>query len=420
MDGKGAAREGPRGGKATDENPPRPRGSSGEADSIGLVSVLAAVALTVVGVVLHSFVGALPAVCLTTGLVMTAGAGLRCRTTRGRRVRTVVVGSFSSLHTLECELLFAGIERYVLVGRISFGDSAADDSSVLGRLEDLRDVVVRHDISLVLMTREVSRGAVFDAMAGSCDDLPVQLWDIPGFYEDTFRCVPLAEINAAWFQHILHPRYRPPSAAAKRAFDVAFAICVGLLTLPLLILVMALIRRDGPVLFRQTRIGEAGRPFTIYKLRTMTSARDSEPQWSSAEDLRVTGLGRRLRRTHLDELPQLWNILRGDMSVVGPRPEQPAFVSRLEREFPFYRRRHQLRPGLTGWAQARCGYAGSCDGTAWKLSHDLYYLKYRSHAIDFRILVETSRHIVFGSQYGEPRSVSFITPRAEHARVSGS
>jgi lipopolysaccharide/colanic/teichoic acid biosynthesis glycosyltransferase len=132
-------------------------------------------------------------------------------------------------------------------------------------------------------------------------------------------------------------------------------------------------------------------------------------QWAGLDDPRVTGVGRLLRRTHLDELPQLVNVLRGEMTIVGPRPEQPEFVERLESWMPFYTRRHLLKPGITGWAQVRCGYAGSDVGSAWKLCHDLYYLKHRSLAFDLVILGETVRTLVADRQYAvEPGNVSFI------------
>ena len=127
------------------------------------------------------------------------------------------------------------------------------------------------------------------------------------------------------------------------------------------------------------------------------------------DDPRVTRIGRLLRKTHLDELPQLYNILRGEMSLVGPRPEQPEFVEQLEEVLPFYQRRHLLKPGLTGWAQVRCGYAGSDVGSAWKLSHDLYYLKHRSMAFDLAIIGETFRTVFADRRFSiEPKWVPFI------------
>lgn len=149
-------------------------------------------------------------------------------------------------------------------------------------------------------------------------------------------------------------------------------------------------------------------PFTMYKLRTMSIQAGGEVAWSSSEDARVTNVGRVLRRTHLDELPQLLNVLRGEMSMVGPRPEQPLLVEQLEATIEFYRRRHQIRPGLTGWAQVLCWYAGSEAGTTWKLCHDLYYLKHRSLALDLKILLRTVLAVRADHQWRESRSTPFV------------
>jgi lipopolysaccharide/colanic/teichoic acid biosynthesis glycosyltransferase len=179
-------------------------------------------------------------------------------------------------------------------------------------------------------------------------------------------------------------------------FDLAVAATLLTLLAPLLGVLILLVRRDGgPGVFQQVRIGERGRPFRLYKLRSMRVGADSTAQWAAVDDPRITRLGVFLRNTHLDEIPQLVNVLRGEMSLVGPRPEQPAFVDRLERRLPFYQRRHLMRPGITGWAQVRCGYAGSDVGSAWKLCHDLYYARHRSFGLDLLILCETLATLVF-------------------------
>jgi lipopolysaccharide/colanic/teichoic acid biosynthesis glycosyltransferase len=192
------------------------------------------------------------------------------------------------------------------------------------------------------------------------------------------------------------------------------------LSLPILAVVALIIRRDGgPVFFRQRRIGEGGQPITLIKLRTMNVDDGEEAQWASADDPRVTTIGRILRRTHLDEFPQIINVLRDEMSLVGPRPEQPEFVERLEELIPFYARRHLIKPGITGWAQVRCGYAGSDTGSAWKLSHDLYYLKHRSMAFDLAILGETVRTLFADRQHKlAPMSLSFV--QSDTLAVEGS
>jgi exopolysaccharide biosynthesis polyprenyl glycosylphosphotransferase len=326
-------------------------------------------------------------------------------------IRVAVIGSSRSADSLGRELRLSGARGYEVVGRISWElepDDVKGETRVLGMLDSLGEVVQRHDIGLLLMTGEPPRMAVFEEVARSCLHLPVRLRELSGFYEELFGHVAVAEINAAWFQWIVHPAYRPERPASDRILDLVVAGTTLVVTLPLLAIFALIIRRDGgPVFFKQERIGEGGRPFTIFKLRTMREGVDTE--WATASDSRVTGIGKFLRKTHLDELPQVINILRGDMSVVGPRPEQPAFVDRLEQVIPYYQRRHLMKPGLTGWAQVRCGYAGSEVGSAWKVCHDLYYLKHRSFALNVVILAETLRTLIDDSQYSaEPASVDFI------------
>jgi exopolysaccharide biosynthesis polyprenyl glycosylphosphotransferase len=330
-------------------------------------------------------------------------------------IRVAVIGSANAATSLARELELASVTKYTVVGRIGTPDLPNGDAPVevvkLGDLNSLGELVAEHQIHLLVMTSEVPRLNVFNEIAASCLHLPVRLWELAGFYEDVFGHVPVAEINASWFQYIMHPNYRSSSPASKRALDILVALVVGALSLPLMLLLSLLIRRDGgPVLYRQARIGEGGRPFTVYKLRTMRmGVTGGSAQWADVDDPRITKIGRLLRRTHLDEFPQLINVLKGEMSIVGPRPEQPEFVDRLERWVPFYTRRHLLKPGITGWAQVRCGYAGSDFGSAWKLCHDLYYLKHRSMALDLVILGETLRTLIADRQYAvEPANVSFI------------
>jgi exopolysaccharide biosynthesis polyprenyl glycosylphosphotransferase len=344
-----------------------------------------------------------------------------------RVIRIAVVGPVRVAEELSAELRMEEVAEYTVVGRIaSSEDEEPEPHTVprLGGLSDLAGVVERHDIRLIVFSGEVPRFDLFAEVADKLLDLPVRLWELSGFYEDVFGHVPVAEINASWFQYIMHPRYRAVAPRSKRALDIGVSLVAGLLLLPVLAIAAFLIRRDGgPVLFRQVRIGEGGRPLVMYKLRTMREDDgNGAAQWASADDPRVTPVGRFLRHTHLDEIPQLLNVLRGEMSLVGPRPEQPEFVERLEEFIPFYERRHLLKPGVTGWAQVRCGYAGSDTGSAWKLSHDLYYLKHRSLSFDLAMLGETVRTL-FGSRPHrvEPSRFAFVhRPPVEPApSVSG-
>jgi exopolysaccharide biosynthesis polyprenyl glycosylphosphotransferase len=332
--------------------------------------------------------------------------------------RTAVIGSRQSAVRLARELDVSAIDEYLVIGRIETAAKPLAEPSevpVLGRLDRLQMLVEEHGIDLLVMTSEAPRAAVFEEISTSCLHLPVRLWELSSMYEETFGHVPVAEIHAAWFQYILHPHYRAEGRVLKRAIDLAGASVIGLLALPMLIVLAWLIRRDGgPVLFKQQRVGEGGRPIVIRKLRTMRQEEETAPRWAADEDARITPVGRVLRAPHIDELPQLWNVIKGEMSLIGPRPEQPGFVARLEEAIPFYQRRHLLRPGLSGWAQIRCGYAGSDAGSAWKLAHDLYYLKHRSTLFDLAILAETVRTVFADRRFPiEMQWVPFI-----HGRVT--
>jgi exopolysaccharide biosynthesis polyprenyl glycosylphosphotransferase len=327
----------------------------------------------------------------------------------------VVIGSDSTSAALKRELeLDPGIRSRV-VGRIPPGREAgaASEVPVLGTLAQLRDVVRSHRIDLVVISGEAPRVPVFDEALPAAER-SFCVCELSDFYEAVFGHVPTAEINASWFRYLVHPTYRDP-VAAKRAVDIVGGVLLALFLLPLVAALTPLIRLDGgPALFRQTRIGERGRPITIYKLRTMRANDEGPARWASEDDPRVTAIGRFLRRTHLDEAPQVFNVLKGEMSLVGPRPEQPSFVRRLEDSLPFYQRRHLIKPGITGWAQIRCGYAGSDVGSAWKLCHDLYYMKYRSLRLDLLILARTLRQVLV------PQALEFGASRPAAALIAAA
>ncbi len=222
---------------------------------------------------------------------------------------------------------------------------------------------------------------------------------MPLLYEEMTGRVPVEHIADQWAVALPldPPESRGLYPLVRRAADLVLA-SIGLLLLTLLLpLVGPLIKLTsaGPVFYRQTRVGRGGTPFGLLKLRTMVA--DSEPQgpvWAEPGDPRVTAIGRLLRRTRLDELPQFVNVARGEMSVVGPRPERPEFVSELAGEIPFYRARHAVRPGLTGWATVNQGYAGSRDEALVKLQYDLYYIKHQSLFLDAYILLRTIAAVV--------------------------
>jgi sugar transferase (PEP-CTERM system associated) len=179
----------------------------------------------------------------------------------------------------------------------------------------------------------------------------------------------------------------------RRVSDVLLALVGFVATAPVLFLTALAIKLEdgGPVFYRQERVGLEGRPFMLFKFRSMreNSERDGTPSWASVRDIRITGIGRVIRKVRIDELPQLWNVLRGEMTLVGPRPERPYFVHQFSHEIPFYDYRHAVRPGITGWAQVSFRYGASLDDTRRKLSYDLYYVRNRSLLLDIIILLRT-------------------------------
>jgi len=191
-----------------------------------------------------------------------------------------------------------------------------------------------------------------------------------------------------------------PVNVLRRASDILISLVLLAFTLPLIAVTAIAIRLDstGPVLYRQIRTGLNGRPFTLFKFRSMRPDAEAggKPIWASTDDPRVTRFGQIIRRTRIDELPQLLNVLRGEMSFIGPRPERPEFVAELSREIPLYAHRACVKPGLTGWAQVSFRYGASVDDARHKLSYDLYYIKHRSALLDLLILMATVRVILFG------------------------
>jgi len=187
---------------------------------------------------------------------------------------------------------------------------------------------------------------------------------------------------------------------SKRLLDVSIALLMLCVGLPIMAVVaLAIWLESGlPVIYVQERVGLHGKPFRLYKFRSMrqNAEGDGQPVWATKADQRVTRLGRFLRQTRLDELPQLFNVLLGDMSLVGPRPERPAFVSALEQEIPFYALRHQVKPGITGWAQICFPYGTSSEDARQKLQYDLYYLKNYSLFLDLNILCLTLQVVLWG------------------------
>ncbi|MFM8500368.1 MAG: sugar transferase [Chakrabartia sp.] len=227
----------------------------------------------------------------------------------------------------------------------------------------------------------------------------VRVMDVSAFIEREIGCIDLRWTRPAW---LLRPQgfaARDFGAVVKRSLDLVLALCLLVSLAPLLAVVMMAIRIEspGPALFWQERVDQFGRRFWLVKLRSMGvhAEADGQARWAEEDDPRVTRLGRWLRQLHIDELPQLWNILRGEMSFAGPRPERPEFVIQLEAEIPYYAERHHLRPGITGWAQINYPYAASLQDARAKLEFDLFYVKHAHFLLDILILLQTARVLIW-------------------------
>jgi lipopolysaccharide/colanic/teichoic acid biosynthesis glycosyltransferase len=314
-----------------------------------------------------------------------------------RPVRVAVLGSATFALGMRREFDESGF-RYIELVEWGPGQLPIPAGEEEGSAELVAAEAERRQIDLLIFGPDPGRprpgsGSEFNRRVGlACLGRRLRLIDGNQFYEEVFGHVPLGTIDSAWYLFLVHPGFRPPTTLFRRLFDLLIAAPVALAAVPVVAIAAIAIKLTdrGPVFYRQVRVGARGAHFEILKLRSMSvDAERAGVQFSRARDPRVTAVGRVLRRTHIDELPQIFNVIRGDMRLVGPRPERPEIVAEMERIFPHYSRRLLLKPGITGWAQVRCGYAGSTLGTAWKLCHDLYYLKRRSTLADLLIMFET-------------------------------
>ncbi len=311
----------------------------------------------------------------------------------GPRVPVVVLGDGKRERTLAHMLSDVKHARYTVAGLLGNGaDDVGDRIPVLGPVEDAVAVCRAHGVGTVMVIGssdlEPARRAALAALRVSGFQIDIA--------EATLmllqRCVPLDLVDERWLLHLFE-QLDQGRDRIKRVVDVAVA-GVGLLVFAALLPVLwplVKLTSTGPFFFAQVRVGLGNRPFKLYKIRTMTVAEDApHEQWAAQADARTTAVGRFLRRSRLDELPQFWNVLRGDMSVVGPRPEQPAIAADLEKQISFFSYRHLVKPGITGWAQIHFGYAGSIDESRTKLAYDLFYVRHHTLSLDLDIMLRTA------------------------------
>lgn len=322
-------------------------------------------------------------------------------------VRWLVLGAGEAARQL-----WADFRRSSMEGKAVFLSDAGSKSSpsdaaspaeplpVVGTLADLPSWIGgRCSGIIVALSPPLSGSLVQQLMKFRFSGTPV--YDLTDFYERFWLKVPVFHLQDGWsvFAHGFDLLHNPLGLRAKRALDLLASLMLLVILHPLMALIALAIRLDspGPSLFRQKRNGEGGKTFTIYKFRTMyESSTEEGNMWTDTNDPRITRIGRFLRVTRLDELPQLINVLRGDMSFIGPRPECHVVAERLEREIPYYDLRGLLKPGISGWAQVMYGYASTVEDTREKLQYDLYYIKNYSLFLDIVIFFKTLRVICLG------------------------
>ena len=273
--------------------------------------------------------------------------------------------------------------------------------SVLGTLSDLPRLSESQAATLIVVAQEDRRKRLPVDLLLRCRMTGVRVVEAASLFEDLSGRIPLRDLRPSWL--IFSGGFHKPRvlASVKRVGEAVIAGGLLAVTAPLAALTALSVRLSSPgrVLYRQTRVGLDGKPFELLKWRTMRAdaEKTSGPVWATGDnDPRVTKLGRLMRKTRLDEVPQLWNVLRGDMSFVGPRPERPHFVQQLREVIPYYDERHSVRPGITGWAQVKFPYGSTLEDAEEKLEYDLYYVKHMSLLLDAAIVLETAKVMLLG------------------------
>jgi len=266
-------------------------------------------------------------------------------------------------------------------------------------LDNLRETLVQRKITTAIVAPEIYRSPELIQNLFDCLRHKIDFINLPGFYEKIAQKVPVSAINQIWFLENISQRQRRFYEFSKRFFDFFAAIALLIVSLPFWPIIALIIKLEspGPIFYKQIRIGQGGKPFKVIKFRSMIKDAEKDgPKMAQKNDPRVTKFGRFLRKTRFDELPQLWNIIKGEMSFIGPRAERPEFHEELKRKIPFYQERYLIKPGLSGWAQIKYGYSSSIEDNFEKIQYDLYYVKNRSFFFDLGIILKTINIILRG------------------------
>jgi len=271
---------------------------------------------------------------------------------------------------------------------------------VIGDYNDIPSVVQNHQISQIIVSMDERRGRLPMEALLQCKMRGVQINEGVEFYERTTGKILIDKLRPSWLIFSSGFEHSRLAQLFKRLIDLFISVFSLVILFPLIMMIAVLIKLEsrGPIFFKQERVGENGRVFVLYKFRSMQDDAEKEtgPVWAEDMDDRMTRIGSFVRKTRIDEIPQLFNVLKGDMSIVGPRPERPFFVEQLAKKIPFYVKRHSVKPGVTGWAQVRYSYGASLEDAKEKLQYDLFYIKHMSFWLDMGVIADTFKVVLMG------------------------
>jgi len=312
----------------------------------------------------------------------------------------LVIGTGPAAQEVE-QLIEASQGKYLLSGYIATATDpvSVDENKIVGKMEEIVSLCRQHKAHSIVMALTERRGGLAIQKLLSCKLMGVRIIDYPNFYESMTGKIPVESINPSWLVQSNGFLITPFIRVMKRIFDIVLSTLVLLITLPFFPVLVVLLKykSPGPVFYFQKRVGKDGKEFTIYKFRTMGTDAESRGgvAWARENDPRVTRFGHFFRKARIDELPQLVNVLKGEMSFIGPRPERPEFVEKICEITPYYMERHAVKPGITGWAQVMYPYGASLGDSVEKLRYDLYYINNLSVFLEFLIVFETIKVILF-------------------------
>ncbi|MEL0586083.1 MAG: TIGR03013 family XrtA/PEP-CTERM system glycosyltransferase [Candidatus Thiodiazotropha sp. (ex. Lucinoma kazani)] len=320
------------------------------------------------------------------------------------RRRVLVLGVGINADRIEESVKAKDTVGIVMVGYVNLGDriELIDEERQIVKDQTLLEISNRLAVDEIVVAVDDRRKKLPNHELLECKIKGIQILDLLTFFEKELSIINIDLLYPSWMLYTDGYRQRPLNRAFKKGFDMSVGIVISIVAAPLMVLVTlaSLIESVGrdPILYSQVRVGKNGKLFKVYKFRSMRTDAEADgvARWATKNDARVTKLGSFLRKTRLDELPQIYNILNGDMSLVGPRPERPEFVLQLSNDIPYYLQRHWVKPGLTGWAQMLYPYGASEEDAKRKLEYDLYYVKNASTMLDFIILLQTIEVVLLG------------------------